>query len=314
MATVTRRIQISAVSIALIVVFSQPVVVQFAFGTAMNLGPVINRGPAGNQPGFDGGPNTSSDGLTLYFVSDRPGGEGGSDLWAAQRATAIAPWSRPVNLGSNVNGRDMDASPSVSADGLELYFDSSRPGGQGEWDLWVTNRASLSSPWESPHNLGPPVNSAAGDGTPHLAADGLTLYFNSWRAGGFGKNDIWVTTRRSREESWQPPVNLGSTVNTADLEWGPAPSPDGLTLFFQSDRPGGLGGDDLYATTRATLTSAWTPPENLRSLNSPQDDAKPHLSADESTLYFMSTRLGGYGLFFDVWAAPVQNRPRADPR
>jgi WD40-like Beta Propeller Repeat len=74
---------------------------------------VINSGPAGNQPGFDGGPNTSNDGLRLYFVSDRPGGAGGSDLWVARRTTVADPWSIPVNLGPSVNGKDMDASPST---------------------------------------------------------------------------------------------------------------------------------------------------------------------------------------------------------
>ena len=85
-----RRVHASAVSVALLVIFSQPVVVQFEFGTPRNLGPVINRGPAGNQPGFGGGPNTSSDGLTLYFValtlffmSTRPDGFGFFDIWEA---------------------------------------------------------------------------------------------------------------------------------------------------------------------------------------------------------------------------------------
>ena len=309
----TRRAHISAVSVALIVVFSQPVVVQFEFGTPRNLGSVINSGPVGNQPGFDGGPNTSSDGLTLYFVSDRPEGAGGSDLRVARRTTVAAPWSTPINLGPSVNGKDMDASPSISSDGLELYFDSSRPGGQGDWDVSVTSRASLSASWELPRNLGPLVNSAAGDGTPQLTRDGRTLYFASWRAGGLGKSDIWVTTRRSRAEPWQPPVNLGSAINSAHLDWSPGPSPDGLLLLFQSDRPGGLGGDDLYVTTRATLTSAWTAPANLRSLNSSEDDAKAHFSADELTLYFMSTRPGGFG-FFDIWEVPIQRSRRGEQR
>ena len=172
----TRRLQIASAIVALTLVFGQRVVVQFEFGTPRNLGSAMN------QPGFDGGPSASNDGLTLYFVSDRPGGAGGSDLWFVQRTTSADRWSIPVNLGPTVNGKDMDASPSISSDGLELYFDSNRSGGQGEWDVWVTTRASLSSPWELPKNLGPLVNSEAGDGTPQLTRDGRTLYFASWRA------------------------------------------------------------------------------------------------------------------------------------
>ena len=286
---------------------SQPVSVPFVVGPPRNLGPPINVGPEGSEQGFDGGPDTSADGLTLYFVSDRRRGFGGSDLWVARRTSATDPWSTPLNLGPRVNSEYMDASPSLSPDGLELYFDSSRPGGLGDWDLWVARRASLSAPWEPPANLGSPFNSVQGDGTPQLSRDGRTLFFSSWRPGGFGKSDIWVMTRRSPAESWQPPVNLGSAINSAHRELGPAPSPDGLLLVFHSDRPGGMGGEDLYVTMRASAASGWTEPANLRTLNTADHDAKAHLSADESTLYFMSTRPGGRG-FFDIWEASVPKR------
>jgi hypothetical protein len=107
----------------------------FVFGVPENLGPVINTSS------FDGGPSLSADGLTLYLASARRGGVGGDDLWMSIRRTQSDPWQPPVNLGSTVNSTAGDASPSISSNGLELYFDSGRPGGQGSADIWVTTRA-----------------------------------------------------------------------------------------------------------------------------------------------------------------------------
>jgi len=65
--------------------------------------------------------------------------------------------------------------------------------------------------------------------------DGLTLFFGSTRPGGHGDEDLWLTTRESRGESWGPPVNLGSIVNSSHSDGAPNISADGLILFFQSD-------------------------------------------------------------------------------
>jgi hypothetical protein len=87
-------------------------------------------------------PNLRSDGLEIFFYSSRPGGFGGTDLWSATRPTTAAAWSAPVDLGAVVNGQDGDLHPYVSADGRELVFDSTRPGGAGNADLYVTTRAA----------------------------------------------------------------------------------------------------------------------------------------------------------------------------
>ena len=76
---------------------------EFAFGTPTNLGPTINRGPTINSFYEDSAPSISSDGLTLYFSSDRSGGLGSFDLWVATRSTADDEWGTLVNLGPIVN-------------------------------------------------------------------------------------------------------------------------------------------------------------------------------------------------------------------
>lgn len=276
----------------------------FVFGVPRNLGPVINTSS------FDGGPSLSADGLTLYLASARPGGVGDDDLWVSVRRTRSDPWQPPVNLGSTVNSTAGDASPSISSNGLELYFDSGRPGGQGSGDIWVTTRASTADAWSTPRNLGPIVNSASADSVPKLSADGLSLFFASSRPGGLGMRDVWLSTRPSRAEPWHVPVNLGPAVNTPGNEWCPGISPDGLTLMVNSTRPGGLGGEDLWMTTRATRSLPWAPLVHLDgSINTSGEDAKPEFSADGSTLLFMSTRPGGQG-FFDIWEVPLVKTTR----
>jgi hypothetical protein len=76
-----------------------------------------------------------------------------------------------------------------------MIISSGRPGGVGGEDLWVSTRGSTLDLWRTPVNLGPVVNSTAFDGAPALSFDGMTLYFFSERAGGFGKRDLYMTTR-----------------------------------------------------------------------------------------------------------------------
>ena len=196
----------------------------------------------------------SADGLELYFgASNWPGGYGGDDIWMTRRSTKDDPWAQPVNLGSTVNSSAYDFGPRVSANGLELYFNSLRPGGYGSDDIWVSRRATVDDPWGEPMNLGPIVNSSASEGFPFLSSDGLILLFseeknNPIRPGGIGNVDMWVTRRASVSGHWGTPVNLGPVVNSPYLDCQPVISTDGSTLYFCSERPGGFGGTygDIY--------------------------------------------------------------------
>ena len=176
----------------------------FTFGEPTNLGPPVNTVYS------DSVGCISTDGLMLYFVSDRPGGSGTDDVWVATRTTKSDPWSPPVNLGPTVNSPARDQVPCVSSDGLELYFASNR---SGHWDMWVATRTTKQADWGIAVNLGPSVNSSAYDHGPWLSADGLELYFDSGRpAGEIG--DIWVARRATRDDPWGTPVKLGPEINS----------------------------------------------------------------------------------------------------
>jgi Tol biopolymer transport system component len=229
-------------------------------------------------------------------------------------AEADFTFGTPTNLGAIVNSPHNEGSPSISADGLELYFGSNRPGGFGGNDLWVTKRPTVDSKWGKPVNLGPIVNSSAAESAPSISADGLELYFCDWkdpRPGGQGSVDLWVTTRPRKDDQWGKPVNLGPTVNGPGYEVTPEISFDGLELYFESERHGGLGLDDLYVCRRATTEDDWGEPVNLGpTINGPLWEHCPTISADGLTLFFdldipgdlMVTRRAAKD---DDWGKPV---------
>jgi hypothetical protein len=213
----------------------------------VNLGPLVN-GSIGNW-----GLCISADGLELYFEANREGNYGGVDIWMAVRETKDDPWGEPVNLGLTVNSSVSDADPSISTDGLELYFRSNRQGGQGYTDIWVTKRPTKDEPWGNPVNLGPPVNSPDVERGPSISADGLVLFFSSDRLNGErGWDwDIWMTKRKTKDSNWGEPVRLDPGINTTYNDDAPSISADGLTLYYsdyhyKGGRPGGYGGADLW--------------------------------------------------------------------
>lgn len=199
----------------------------------------------------------------------------------------------PVNLGTNVNSTYDDGSPNISADGKSLYFDSLRPGGLGDWDIWMTQTKTPHTGWGKAVALPEPVNSNYGDSGPCITADGLTLYFASSRPGGYGNFDIWVTTRKTTKAPWGEPVNLGPTINCEYYDNHPSISADGLSLYFDSRRlnqSGFFSNKDIYVSRRTTINDDWGPPENLGyAINTRKTEYSPDISQDGLTLYYDSS-------------------------
>jgi OOP family OmpA-OmpF porin len=122
------------------------------------------------------------------------GGSGDADMWVATRDVIGQVFRSPVNLGPALNSPSYDGEPNISADGLTLYFGSDRSRGIGHRDIWVATRASLSSPFGPPTDVGKPVDSASEEATPDLSRGGRTLLFLSDRPGSH-LFDLWQSTR-----------------------------------------------------------------------------------------------------------------------
>jgi len=265
----------------------------------------VNLGPTVNSPFTDSGPAISKNGLSLYISSTRPGGFGADDIWVSQRASLDDPWGPPVNLGPNINRSSRDLLPNFSRDGHWMFFSSDRPGGFGDSDIWVSWRAHTHDDfgWQPPVNLGAAVNSTAFDAAPHFFENedvGIpNLFFTSDRPGGPGGLDTYVSER-------QADGSFGSAVLVPELsspqgDARPNLRHDGLEIFFHSNRPGSIGGNDLWTATRETTLDAWSTPVNLdAAVNSGLDDRQPAVSSDRETLFFASNRPGGSG-GFDIY-------------
>jgi hypothetical protein len=166
----------------------------------------------------------------------------------------------------------------------------------------AVTQAQKYSAWSAPINLGAVINSSLSDQGPAISKDGLSLYFTSNRSGGIGGFDMYVSQRASVDDPWSSPLNLGPTVNTTSDEGNPAFSRDEHLMFFQSKRPGGFGGIDLWVAYREHTHDDfdWQLPVNLgAAINSIADDNGPTYFENEDggppLLYFGSLRTGGLG-------------------
>ncbi len=208
-------------------------------------------------------------------------------------ASAEFRFGAPEHLGSTVNSAYADLTPSVSSDGLEVYFWSNRPGGFGNWDLWVSTRASADDAWPIATNVGARVNSSGIEALPCVSSDGLELYFSR---GSESTADLMVARRADRTEPWGEAESLGSTVNSPYRDDSPSLSGDALELYFVSNRTGGYGLADIWMTSRTTTGDGWGPPVNLAAINSSTYDQWVAVSSDGLTLLFQSPRSGAaYG-------------------
>lgn len=215
------------------------------------------------------------------------------------------------SLGHLVNSPVFDGSPTVSGDETELIFTSGRDGQQ---DLFVSTRPSQQDTWREPVNLGPLVNdSISDDFSPRLSNDGTVLYFGSFdRREGFGKGDMYVATRASRQHPWGHATNLGPRLNTEEFEAFPTPTADGNTLYFNRSTTFDSQNSDIYVTSRSGPDDEWSEPTRAPSgINTQRAEFSPSLTSDGNTLYFASERGGHIEIWFstrghqaDAWGAP----------
>jgi outer membrane protein OmpA-like peptidoglycan-associated protein/tetratricopeptide (TPR) repeat protein len=133
-----------------------------------------------------GHPSLTPDGNTLYFVSDMPGGFGGTDIYCCQWQSGS--WSKPQNLGDKVNSFGNEMFPGINGD--KLYFASDGIAGFGGLDIFCTTLTK--GTWSKPENLGRPLNSSFDDFSLVLDSRGKKGFFSSNRPGGEGSDDIYA--------------------------------------------------------------------------------------------------------------------------
>ncbi len=211
-------------------------------------GPGIKLPAPLNSAANEGTISISADGKTIFFSSTTrmnsqgvPMGIGRQDIYLALYNNGN--WSAPINLGQPVNSTDWDAQPSISPDGLTLYFTSGRPGGYGGLDIWKS--VFKDGRFQTPVNLGPEINTNRDEQAPFIHYDNKTLYFSSNGHLGAGGLDVFVATLGD-DGKFSKPTNIGVPINTEQDELGLIVDRFGKFGYLSSERPGGYGKLDIY--------------------------------------------------------------------
>jgi Tol biopolymer transport system component len=210
----------------------------------------------------------------------------------------LGPWRAPVPI-EELNSGDGDDDPSLTADLLEIFWGSRRPGGLGLEDIWTAARSAPDQPWSEPVNV-MALNSSSTETTPKVSADGLSLYFTSMR-GGTGA-DVYVATRVARSAAWSAPTYVAA-LSTMFGDYSPSPSPDQRRIVLCIGPT--VAGEALWAAERASTSAAWGQLARIAELDEDEvsecDPIEPH----RRVIYYASNRSGKYELLVARRAADV---------
>ena len=223
---------------------------------------------------------------------------------AVQKPSPIAKKS----LGDTVNFLNAQFFPVLTADNETLLFTGLTT--EQDEDIYITTRSS--GYWTTPNSLSSRINTPQNEGTCSISADGRVLVFTACnRRDGFGSCDLYISFRQGGD--WTAPQNMGNGINSRFWESQPTLSADGRTLYFASDRPGGVGKSDIWKSN-LTTDRVWTRPVNIGvPVNTPEDENAPFIHPNGLTLFFASNGhvgLGGLDLFVtekrdSSWTIPL---------
>lgn len=203
-------------------------------------------------------------------------------------------------LSDTVNAFVMQYFPVLTADQQMMIFTRRMGGGPRDDEDLVVSRKTATGRWDVPESISKNINSDLNEGTCTISADGRKLIFTSCVGRqGYGSCDLFESTRMGEE--WSKPKNLGPNVNSSEWESQPSLSADGRTLYFVSDRRGGVGRRDIWVS-HLSEEGQWTRARNLgKPVNTVYDEISPFIHANNRVLYFASNGLvgfGGYDIYF----------------
>lgn len=222
------------------------------------------------------------------------------------------------NLGKEINTVSPDYYPFVTKDEGTLYFTTRRDATLGNvqsWQGYYTSDIYFSKvqngQWTKARNAGPLINSQEDEQCVYISSDAkiMIVYEDNQKVSG----DLFITAVNSKIKNFPKPVLLGEPVSSGDTEFEACINDEGTIIIFNSDRPGGFGGMDLYMTKKLP-NGQWGKPVNLgNEVNSPYNEGFPVLDEQNNILYFASEghfNMGGYDIFkskFNVKTQKFEN-------
>jgi Tol biopolymer transport system component len=237
----------------------------------------------------------SPDLLTIHFASSASG-TSERNIYAATRTSTTGTFTNAQPIAGGVNTTSFEDRPTLTADGLTMFYESNAPGPQ---DVYFATRTSVLADF----GTGAPVAVINGansvDWNPFITPDGLTLYFASNRTSN--RMQIYRATRANTSSQFGGPTAVAELSSTSD-DYGPILSADGLEIFFASYRAGNNNNDIWHATRSTTNDGFGTPTQVTELSGTTSDDYGSWLSPDRCTFIFSSNRAGGNGSW-DIWMA-----------
>lgn len=246
-----------------------------------------------NSPSDDVQAFLMPDELEVWLTSTRPGGPGNSDIWRATRASTTEPFGAP-SLVAGLNSIDIDAHPSLTADGLAIYIEHNA-NANSSVKIWRAARTSTSVGFGTPTEV-TQLSSTATDYNPSILPDESAIYFASNRGGA--NADIYRSARMGGGAFGPPVLASGTNLNTTAAEENPTVTPDELNIYFSSSR---IGSDriDIWWASRPSTVQAFGEPVNVTEVNQATNDWPAWISADNCVLYFYRDIPEKY----DLWVA-----------
>ncbi len=215
----------------------------------------------------------------------------------------------PLNMGAAVNSTENDYLPAITADEQTLVYTRLIPKDPNGSPTDMRNKSEdfysckkTDGKWSNAINIGPPINTFGNEGAQCISADGQTLVFTACKEydgypggrKGYGSCDLFIA-KKMADGKWGVPENIGKPINTEYWDSQPSMSSDGQTIFFVSNRPGGIGGTDIWKCTKNDA-GKWANLVNLGdSVNSAENEESPYIHPDNKTLYFSSEGWPGMG-------------------
>jgi Tol biopolymer transport system component len=238
----------------------------------------------------DESPSLTADELWIYFDSNRPGGEGGYDLFFARRESRDEPFSDPQPL-ADLNSAGPERNPAITGDGLQLYVTT---GPNTALDLQVATRANDTQPFgplSRPSELNPEgINDATA-----YPMEGAIYFASNRPTAGSADQALWRASWNGVTfEDFE--MVEGEDVASPVAEIHPVLTPDELTLFYASNREGSQV-TDIYVARRASRDVPFEQSERLDVVNGPGIDSPSWVSDDGCVLY-LTQEQGGYEMFF----------------
>ncbi|GAB3952936.1 OmpA family protein [Spirosoma harenae] len=252
---------------------------------------VENLGNQVNSEYNEVSPFISPDGKTLYFArishpNNTHGAKGSQDIWYSDVDAPSGKFGPARRMGFPLNKDEYNCAYSITPDGNTMLIKGQYNNGTYETRGFSISKKTATG-WSPPQKLAIPnyVNMSKGQfDCGFMSADGKVLLMAFSEKKNSKEDDLYITFRQ-KDGSWSKPMDLGPEVNTKFTETTPFLAPDGATLYFSSDREGGLGSNDIYVTKRVDKTwKHWTKPVNLG----------PKVNTDGYDAYYSLAASGDY--------------------